>query len=86
MLDLKHLELRIRPAPPYGDWIGALKLMGYSVVGLDLSEHEAPAFQAEAGDTVSCFVRGKSAFLPWVDSCGLEEALRRRKPPLPPGD
>ncbi|MGA1974337.1 MAG: hypothetical protein ABSG92_01755 [Conexivisphaerales archaeon] len=85
MLDLNCVELCIKPSKPYGEWVKALKLMGYAAVGLDLAEAEASEFQAEAGHEILCFLRTASGAsdggLPWVDSCPMAEASKRRKPP-----
>ncbi len=81
MLDLNSVELCIRPSKPFGDWVKALKLFGYSVVGLDLKEDEALGFQVESGYDLKCFLRTPGGRLPSVDSCHLAEASKRRKPP-----
>lgn len=81
MPDLGRIELHVRPSPPFGEWISALRLMGYLAVGLEMAEGEAVAFQSEAGEGLRCFLRTPSDALPWVDSCGLTEATKRRKPP-----
>jgi hypothetical protein len=82
LLELRDLELRIRPSPPYDGWAKALKLMGYSMVGLDISEGEASEFQRDIGERVKCFLRGPAASLPWVDACGFADATKRRRPPF----
>ena len=81
MLELSDLELRIRPSRPYGGWVRPLRLMGYTAVGLDLSEDEAPRFQIEVGEGVRCFLRAPAAEFPWVDACSHADAAKRRKPP-----
>jgi hypothetical protein len=81
MLDVTRVELRIRASRPYGRWIRALKLMGYSVVGLDMAEAEASSFQQEAGEEVRCFVHASGSGLPSVDSCEMADAIKRRRPP-----
>jgi hypothetical protein len=81
MLDLNSVELCIRPSKPFGDWVKALKLCGYSVVGLDLGEEAALEFQAEAGYDIKCFLRTPGSRLPSVDSCAQTETAKRRKPP-----
>ena len=79
------VELRIKPSKPYGDWIAMLKLMGYRSVGLDIPAQDALEFQKEAGTELLCFLltTGGTAGeeLPFLDSCPLGEANRRRKPP-----
>jgi hypothetical protein len=55
--------------------------MGYTVVGLELAQDEALTFQNEAGKEIRCFLRAPATDLPSVDSCGLAEAAKRRRPP-----
>ena len=81
MLDLESVELCIRPSKPFGDWTKALKLFGYYVVGLDLSEDEALEFQVEVGHEFKCFLRSPGVRLPSVDACALADAAKRRRPP-----
>jgi hypothetical protein len=81
LLDLGNVELRIRPSKPFGEWVKTLRLFGYSVVGLDLSEDEALEFQGEAGHELNCFLRNPSVRLPSVDTCALADAAKRRRPP-----